>query len=93
MSVERAWRVAMKGRTVTIRGIPEDIYRAIRVRAAQHGRSLQAEVLAIFEEAVKPEKRVKLGDLLAEIGQEVKLTDEELANFQRDDSPARVVEF
>ena len=48
-------------RAVTVRDVPEEVHRAIRVRAAQHGRSLQAEMLAIFEQAVKPEGRVKLG--------------------------------
>ena len=76
-------------RAVTVRDVPEEVHRAIRVRAAQHGRSLQAEMLAIFEQAVKPEGRVKLGDLLENIGHKVKLNDEEAAGFERDDSPAR----
>ncbi len=80
-------------RAVTVRDVPEEVHRAIRVRAAQHGRSLQAEMLAIFEQAVKPEGRIKLGDLLGEIGREVKLTDEEAAGFQGDDSPARAAIF
>ncbi|MCK9466117.1 MAG: Arc family DNA-binding protein [Thiopseudomonas sp.] len=80
-------------RAVTVRDVPEEVHRAIRVRAAQHGRSLQAEMLAIFEQAVKPEGRVKLGNLLGEIGREVKLTDEEVAGFERDHSPARAANF
>lgn len=80
-------------RAVTVRDVPEEVHRAIRVRAAQHGRTLQAEMLAIFEQAVKPEGRVKLGNLLSEIGREVKLTDEEVAGFERDQSPARAVNF
>ena len=80
-------------RSVTVRDVPEEVHRAIRVRAAQHGRSLQAEMLAIFEQAVKPEGRVKLGNLLGEIGREVKLTDEEVAGFERDHSTARAASF
>lgn len=80
-------------RSVTVRDVPEEVHRAIRVRAAQHGRSLQAEMLAIFEQAVKPEGRVKLGNLLGEIGREVRLTDEEAAGFERDHSPARAASF
>lgn len=80
-------------RAVTIRDVPEKVHRAIRVRAAQHGRSLQAEMLAIFEQAVKPDGRIKLGNLLGEIGREVKLTDEEAAGFEHDHSPARSVNF
>lgn len=80
-------------RAVTARRVPEEVHRAIRVRAVQQGRSLQVEMLAIFEQAVKPEGRVKLGSLLGEIGREVKLTDEEAAGFERDHLPARAVNF
>lgn len=49
----------------------------------------------MLESAVKPESRVKLGDLLSEIGREVKLTDEEFAIFesQRDQTPASAARF
>ena len=49
----------------------------------------------IVETAVKPQGRVKLGSLLAEIGCEAKLTDEEFAIFEdvRDRSPARSASF
>lgn len=60
---------------------------------AQHGRTLQAELCDILTRAVKPEGRVKLGDLLAGIGHQVKLTDEEMAVFERDHSPARTARF
>lgn len=79
----------MRVRAVTIRDVPEEVHRAIRVRAAQHGRTLQAEMLDILGQAVKPEGRVKLGDLLENIGHKVKLNDDEAAGFERDDSPAR----
>lgn len=54
--------------SVTIRNVPDEGHRAIRVRAAQHGRSIEAEMRDILEAAVKPQGRVKLGSLLAEIG-------------------------
>jgi len=77
--------------SVTIRNLPDEVHRAIRVRAAQHGRSIEAEMRDILESAVKPQGRVKLGSMLAEIGRQVKLTDEELATFEsvRDKTPAR----
>lgn len=80
-------------RAVTIRNVPEEVHRAIRIRAAQNGRTLQAEMCEILATAVKPEGRVKLGDLLAGIGRKVKLTDEEMAVFERDHSPARAASF
>lgn len=81
--------------SVTVRNVPDEVHRAIRVRAAQHGRSIEAEMRDILESAVKPEGRVKLGSLLAEIGREVKLTDEEFAMFEsaRDRTPARAASF
>lgn len=56
--------------SITIRNIPEETHRALRVRAAMAGRSTEAEVRAILESAARPNDRVKLGSLLAEIGQQ-----------------------
>lgn len=79
---------------LTVRNISEEVHRALRVRAAQHGRSTEAEVRAILEDAVKPEGRVKLGSLLAQIGRQAKLTDEEAVLFdQRDKAPAAPPRF
>jgi plasmid stability protein len=80
---------------LTVRNLPEEVHRALRVRAAQHGRSTEAEVRAILEDTVKPEGRVKLGSLLAEIGRRAKLTDDEFAVFEqvRDKTPARSMNF
>lgn len=81
--------------SITVRNVPDEVRRAIRVRAAQHGRSAEAEIREILESVVKPEGRVKLGSLLAEIGREASLTDDEFAIFEsvRDKAPARVVSF
>lgn len=74
---------------LTVRNLPDEVHRALRVRAALHDRSAEAEVRAILEEVVKPGGRVKLGTLLVEIGREAALSDEELAKFcQRDRTPA-----
>jgi len=81
--------------SVTIRNVPDEVHRAIRVRATQHGRSIEAEMRDILESTVKPQGRVKLGSLLAEIGREISLTEEEFAVFEnaRDNAPARVAKF
>jgi plasmid stability protein len=78
---------------LTVRNLPAEVHRALRVRAAQHGRSTEAEVRDILESAVKPEGRVNLGSLLAEIGRRAKLTDEEFAIFEqvRDRRPPKPV--
>jgi len=81
--------------TVTVRNLPEPVHRALRARAAQHGRSTEAEIRHILETTTLPPERVKLGTLLYEIGREVGLTDEEAAIFDniRDKTPARAMEF
>ena len=80
---------------LTVRNISEVVHRALRVRAARHGRSMEGEVRDILESAVSPQGRLKLGSLLADIGQRAKLTDEEFAVFEqvRDKTPSRPVSF
>ena len=80
-------------RAITIRNVPDEVHRALRVRAALHGRSAEAEVRAILEDAVKPQGRIKLGSLLAGIGRQAGLKDEDFATFERDRTPAKPVEF
>jgi len=60
-----------------------------------NGRSAEAEVRAILEQAVKAEGRIKLGSLLAEIGRQAKLTDADFAVFEqvRDKTPAKSANF
>jgi plasmid stability protein len=81
--------------SITVRNVPDEVHRAIRVRAAQHGRSAEAEIREILQAAVKPEGRVKLGSLLADMGRKARLTDEEFAVFERvrDKTPARPASF
>ena len=79
---------------LTVRNLPEEVHRGLRVRAARRGRSTEAEVRAILEEAVRPEGRVRLGSLLAEAGRRAALTDEEWAAFAaRNAAPGRPVSF
>ena len=80
---------------LTVRNITDEVHRALRVRAARHGHSMEAEVRDILESAVSPEGRVKLGSLLADMGRRAKLTDEEFAVFEqvRNKPPARPVSF
>jgi antitoxin FitA len=80
---------------LTVRNLPDEVHRALRVRAAQRGHSMEAEVRQILESAISPEGRVKLGSLLADMGRRAKLTDEEFAVFEqvRSKIPARPVSF
>jgi plasmid stability protein len=80
---------------LTIRNVPDDIHLALKARAAQHGRSTEAEVRAILSLAVKPEGRVRMGDLLWETGRQITLGNDDvdaiLAN--RDSTPAQPMTF
>jgi antitoxin FitA len=80
---------------LTVRNISDEVHRALRVRAARRGHSMEAEVREILESAVSPEGRVKLGSLLADMGRRAKLTDKEFAVFEqvRNKAPARPVSF
>ncbi len=81
---------------LTVRNLPEDVHRALRVLAAQHGRSTEAEVRDILEKAAKPEGRMKLGSLLASIAREAGgFTDAEaeFINQLRDKTPAEPMSF
>lgn len=81
--------------TVIVRNLPEETHRALKVRAVMHGRSTEAEIRDILEKAAKPEGRIKLGSLLAEIGREAGLTDDEYSVLEqvRDRSPAEPIRF
>ncbi|MBL8491863.1 MAG: plasmid stabilization protein [Rhodocyclaceae bacterium] len=68
---------------LTVRNLPDDVHRALRVQAAQHGRSTEAEVRAILQAAVKPENRLRLGDALAALGRKVGLTQEDFEALER----------
>ncbi len=39
---------------LTIRNVPEETKKRLRIRAAEHGRSMEAEVRAILEETLAP---------------------------------------
>jgi plasmid stability protein len=67
---------------LTVRNLPDEIHRALRSRAAKHGHSMEAEVRAILESAVSGERRVQLGSLLAEIGEQAQVTEEEFLVFE-----------
>ena len=81
--------------SITVRNVPDEVHRALRVLAAQHGRSAEAEIRDILERAVKPAKRVRIGDALAALGRKAGLTDEDIAvlDRMRDRSPAKPMKF
>ncbi|OHV86805.1 FitA-like ribbon-helix-helix domain-containing protein [Mesorhizobium sp. ORS 3428] len=63
---------------VTIPDLADEIHRALRAPAAMHGRSIEAEVGIILEEAVRCERYVKLGSLLSGIARRAGVTNEDV---------------
>ena len=80
---------------LTVRNLPDDVHRALRVRAALHGRSTEAEVREILATAVKPEARVLMGEALAALGRSISLTNDDFEIFDRvrDKTPAKPLRF
>lgn len=80
---------------LTVRNLPDEVHRALRVRAAQHGRSTEAEVREILAMAVKPETRVRLGDALAALSGRIGLTNKDFEVFDQvsDKTPAEPARF
>lgn len=73
---------------VTVRNLPEATHRALKLRAAQHGRSTEAEIRHILENAVAP--RIGMGSALVAIGQKLGGLEME---FLRDKRPLEPASF
>lgn len=80
---------------MTVRNLPDDVHRALRARAAQHGHSTEAEVREILAMAVKPEARVRMGEALAALGRKINLTNEDFEIFDqvKDKTPVEPLRF
>jgi antitoxin FitA len=80
---------------LTVRNLPDEVHRALRVQAALHGRSTEAEVREILANAVIPEARMRVGDALAALGRKIGLTNKDYEVFDqvRDKTPAEPLRF
>ena len=63
---------------VTIRNLSEATHRALKLRAAQHGRSTEAEMREILDAAARPETRLRLGSALSESSRRLGLTNQDI---------------
>ena len=52
---------------LSIKNAPDDVVERLRERAARHHRSLQGELLAIVEAAVRPTQHLTPKEVLAEV--------------------------
>jgi len=53
--------------TLSIKNAPDDVVERLRARARRHHRSLQGELLAIVEDAVRPDWFLTPAEVLAEV--------------------------
>lgn len=75
---------------VTIRNLPNETHRALKLLAARHGVSTEAEIRAILQEAVRPKTPLLIGTELAAFGKSFGLDD---FNPARDPSPVEAAVF
>ncbi len=73
---------------VTVRNLPEKTHRALKLRAARHGRSTEAEIRLILEQAVRP--KIGIGSSIAAIGRSIGGVELDL---QRDNTPVKPAEL
>ncbi|WP_349364936.1 MAG: Arc family DNA-binding protein [Roseitalea porphyridii] len=69
---------------IIVRQLPDEVHRALKAQAREHGRSAEAEARAILSEALGKDPRPGAGDMLADIWAGADLTDVEI---ERDRTP------
>jgi plasmid stability protein len=75
---------------VTIRKLPEETHRALKLRAAHNGRSTEAEIRVILESAVSAKSSIKIGSELAAFGRRYGGIE---LNYKRDRRPIEPAKF
>jgi plasmid stability protein len=75
---------------VTVRNLPEEVHRALKLRAARNARSTEAEIRRILEDAVSANMAAGLGSQLAALGR--RFGGVEL-NIPHDSRPAEPADF
>jgi plasmid stability protein len=75
---------------VTVRNLPKEVHRALKLRAARNARSTEAEIRVILQEAVSPRKRINIGSELAAFGKRFGGID---LDIHRDQTPTKPAVF
>ena len=75
---------------VTVRNLPKEVHRALKLRAARNARSTEAEIRVILQEAVSPRKRINIGSELAAFGKHFGGID---LDIHRDQTPTKPAVF
>ncbi|HEY4173711.1 MAG TPA: plasmid stabilization protein [Rhodopila sp.] len=74
--------------SLNVRNLSEQTHKALRIQAAQHGRSVEAEIRAILDDAVNPRDRVGLGSMLTAIGRDFGGVDLDITRDKTQAEPA-----
>ena len=74
---------------LSIKNAPDELVRQLRERAGRHHRSLQGELLAIIEAAVREDRRATPAEILAEVRRLGLRTPSEAAALVRADRDGR----
>jgi plasmid stability protein len=74
---------------LSIKNAPDDVVSRLRARAARHHRSLQAELMAILEDAVGPTRPLRPGEVLSRVRQLGLSTPRAAAAMIREDRDGR----
>lgn len=80
---------------VTIRNLSEEAHRALKVRAAHHGRSTEAEMRELLEAAVRPANRIRIGSAMSALSRSAGLTNADFEPLEqgRDRTTAKPMSF
>ncbi|MBO6637804.1 MAG: Arc family DNA-binding protein [Roseitalea sp.] len=75
---------------IIIRQLPDEVHRALKAQARDHGRSAEAEARAILAESLGRSERPGAGDMLANIWSGADLTG---IDIERDRTPHRPLDL
>lgn len=80
---------------VTIRNLSEEARRALKMRAAHHGRRTEAERRDILEAVVRPTNRLRIGPTLSALSRKAGLTSADFEALEQsgDRTPAVPMSF
>ena len=78
---------------VTVRNLPDEVYQALKIRAAGNNRSTEAVKRTILEATVRPERPEKLGTILQRIGQGFSITHADIEAIEQARATRQVEPF
>jgi antitoxin FitA len=67
---------------LTVRNVPDEVHRALRLRAAENGHSTEAEVREILALAVTPTQRLRMGGAMAAISRKAGVTESDVSTLR-----------